>query len=662
MAKRRNRQFPSGPRPQPKPPNPSSSAGHLSDAGPNQTPASPLLDSLVCESDNQELLAEQEQSKDVPMEYRAQVPGRCQRQYINKPKDAPPGWRSDAQQWVDEWVKRVDSRVPFQGEGLRLIDVQIDWRLISNSGMDEGFIRPVIGAGGWPLVPGSGIKGLFRRACPLERLQRWCGSPCGAGDLKPGLLRFHGAWPVDALWTMGLLDVAHPQQNWQVGFHQDQRRNSHSAFALASLRQPRLQIGLSSTDPDLQEAEWQEIEDTLRRGLQRGLGGRTCAGYGSSGRLHGDLVFECELEGQGPAAKLLDQTAEFRPTMFRAAIRGMALRLFGGVTDEDKARQAVGRLFGSLSREEGQNVGLLATAYTDVSVELGSDGRRGWEQPTFTTSGRLQWRLTRECSHQESKELLQDLLAALHGLTMTLGGFGRGWRRPDHRIFLSSYDKTPIGCHWEWRNEVTLPGVIRVQSAADLGKLLSHSRKVATRWLVAAGFPTGSVASWREVLHPDKMLIWARLAKDAEDAEVIRWFHEPRDGEQPRDPRDLRKSELAGKVNQVGRVWNRLLPLQAESTQRSRPASPTARPGSAVARPSGSPTARPTSRPVGSAMARPSNARQQQPTPKGIVSMNYSHGPFLESLVLFPEKRQSPAFIREMDRGAGAEFKRVNFS
>jgi CRISPR-associated protein Cmr6 len=602
----------------------------------------------------------------VPMEFRAQAPGRCQRQFIKKPKDAPEGWRSDIQIWIDEWVERLDGRRPFTTSGLRLIEAPVNWRLISNSGVDEGIIRPVIGAGGWPLIPGSGIKGLFRRACPEEKRLRWCGSDCGEGDLSPGILRFHGAWPAEASWTAGLLDVAHPQQEWQVGIG---KGKSGGAFGVVSLHKPRLLIGISCTDPSLSVAEWEEIETTLQRALRRGIGGRTCVGYGSSGRLSGELIFECALEGQGPAAKLLDGTAEFRPTMFRAAIRGMALRLFGGLTDEKTAREAVGRLFGSLNREEGQNVGLLATAYTEASSDLGTYGRGSWEQPIFATSGRLQWRQMRFCQKGEDEALLAELLAALHGITMSLGGFGKSWRRPDHRIFFPKYGKTPIGCHWQWREVERLPGWIHVQSEAQLGSLLQRSRSLASHWLKGTGQRLGDPAPWREVIDPRVMRIWIREAQRSDDAEAVYWFHNPKEGENQRDARDLRKSVLAGRVNQVGLIWNRLLPLlEAGETNSaapgSRPPSPFARPGTAMARP-----ANPMSRPAGGAMARPSAMRQSTAAPRGEVSIDAHSGRFLESLVLHacpPEtlpddRKHHQQLIDSLDRGAGANFKRLEW-
>jgi CRISPR-associated protein Cmr6 len=645
-----------------------------------KAPRTPLFDSLPPllppegRGGKQVVLSDRVSGR-IPMEYRAQVQGRCQRQRIKEPKPKPPGWRSDIQIWIDEWVERVDRKSPFSTDGLRIVEVQIDWRLISNSGVDEGVIRPVIGAGGWPLIPGSGIKGLFRRACPSARQLRWCGSPCASGDLSPGILRFHGAWPAQATnqgdcdWTQGLLDVAHPQQNWQVGFTNGNER--HSAFGVASLYRPRLRIGLSASDPSITETEWEEVIATLKQALGAGIGGRTCVGYGSTGALSGDVLFQCGLEGQGPAAKLLDGTAEFRPTMFRAAIRGMALRVFGGLTDHRSALKAVGRIFGSLSREEGQNVGLLATAYTDAKVELGSSGQGNWAQPVYATSGQLQWRLTRSPGSHDSQELLAELLAALHGLTLSLGGFGRGWRRPDHSIFDPEYGKTPIGCHWQWRETASLPAWIHVQSAKDLAQLLQRAQKLAGRWLEKSGVNMGEAAPWREVLHPQHMLIWTREAIDPLDAVAIEWFHwVPVSGEPDRrnDPRELKGTVLGGQVNHVGRIWNRLLPILGTDPVSKNPsvahqAAVIAKSGAAFARPA-NPMARPgaaTASPSAGAMARPSAPTSRPPAPRGEVTIAVHPGPFLETLVLFPEKTVSREFVTLMDRGANADFKRLKW-
>jgi len=605
----------------------------------------------------------------VPIEFQAQVPGRAQRQYIPDRRRQPPGFKSDIQHWIDQWTVKIDVQVPFTAGGLHIVEAQIDWRLISNSGTDEGIIRPVIGAGGWPLLPGSSIKGLFRRACPTHLVAHWCGSPYKSGDLSPGILRFHGAWPADASWRQGLLDVAHPQQNWQVGFTNGGER--HSAFGIVSLHRPLLKIALSSTQP-LNNKEWAEIDATLKQALVRGLGGRTSAGYGSTGKIEGDLLFQCGLEGQGPAAKLLDDTPEFRPTMFRAAIRGMALRLFGGVTDARTAQQVVGELFGSVDGKG--DVGLLATAYTDSETSLGRSGFGTWAPPVYATSGQLQWRQAHHLPTGVDAVLLRELLAQLHGLVMTLGGFGRSWRRPSHGIFAPGYTKTPIGTHWQWLKPSDLPKGVHVQSSEDLERLLRHAQTTALRWLAAVNKKPGTAARWREALTPDRVGIWIRQANNPQDAVVIEWFHNaPKaDREGNLNPLDLNKTTIGGSMNQVGHIWNRMLPLYVEG-RASRPASPPH--GAPYARPSGpsAATARPPSpraRPAGGspATARPEAAggvtsRLQQSS--GSVSINAWNGPYLETVVLFADPHDQghgPALVRRLNEGADAEFHRIKFT
>ncbi|MEB3302591.1 MAG: hypothetical protein VKN56_11545 [Cyanobacteriota bacterium] len=407
--------------------------------------------------------------------------------------------------------------------------------------------------------------------------------------------------------------------------------------------------------------------------MSLGLGGRTCVGYGSSDRFTGQLLFECSLEGQGPAAKLLaakrlDGTPEFRPTMFRAAIRGMALRLFGGVTDAKTARLVVSRLFGSISPDDDKevNVGLLATSYTDATWELEPFGSSNHSHHTYATSGRLQWRQMRAFERGEDERLVAELLAALHGITLSLGGFGRSWRRPDHRIFRPRYAKSPIGCHWQWRDVASLPAWVHVQSPEALSQLLQRSRQIACDWLQATGQSSGPPAAWREVLHPQRTRIWTRTATGPDNAAAISWFHQaPMEGDRSNaesNPLNLKGTLLAGQMNQVGLIWNRLLPLleqgrapQTAQAGAAKASNTVAQPGRAAA------FVRP---------ARPGQRPAQTQQPRGAVSIAAHQGRYLESLLLHPLPRDAHAdarehhqrFIEAMKGGAGANFQHLDWS
>ncbi len=147
--------------------------------------------------------------KKVPMMFRAQVNGRCQIQRLK-------GKESDAIRWSDEWISCVETVPDSRSENVQTQDCEITWRLVTNSGLDDSVIRPVIGAQGLPYFPGSSMKGMFRRACTPTQAERYCGRPLPGHDWQPGILRFHGGYPIQKSWTDHLLDIVHPQQSWQV--------------------------------------------------------------------------------------------------------------------------------------------------------------------------------------------------------------------------------------------------------------------------------------------------------------------------------------------------------------------------------------------------------------------------------------------------------------
>ena len=97
------------------------------------------------------------------------------------------------------------------------------------------------------------MKGIFRRACNPEEAERYCGKSVN-DDFKPGILRFNGGYPTDTAWTEDLVDIVHPQQDWQV----KSSDRGPSAFIQISLHQPELKFGISSTIT-LDDTEWEVI-------------------------------------------------------------------------------------------------------------------------------------------------------------------------------------------------------------------------------------------------------------------------------------------------------------------------------------------------------------------------------------------------------------------
>ena len=417
-----------------------------------------------------------EPHKKVPMMFRAQVGGRCQLQRIVKDEEP------DAVRWADEWVDKVYPELPEPGGTVQPRTYKITWRLITNCGMDDSVTRPVIGARGWVFYPGSSMKGLFRRACTKEQAAKYCGNL-----EQPGILRFQGGYPIDTSWTEGLVDIVHPQQGWQV---EDQAKKS-SAFAQISLYKPTLRFSLSSS---AKEVDWDEVWQIWERAIATGLGSRVCAGYGHVETSRETTVAEglrvlyrTRLKGQGQAPKLLDGAGEFRPNIFRAALRGHALRIFGGLTDDRTAKRLVEDLFGGVS---GHGVvGRVGLRFQESRLALPKfQEGSSYEQTAYEVEGELSLLLARSLEDPTHEDTLKRLLAQLVQFAMVLGGFGKSWRRSDHRLFFEEYYendryKPLIGCHWQWLDNVALKRDVQVRSLAQLSGFIDKVRETAEAWM-----------------------------------------------------------------------------------------------------------------------------------------------------------------------------------
>jgi CRISPR-associated protein Cmr6 len=511
----------------------------------------------------------------VPMMFRAQTAGRCQLQRID-PQKTKNKEKQDVEHWTSEWIEKTYPNAPKFSSKVQTRTYQINWRFVTNSGQDDGIIRPVIGAYGWPYYPGSSMKGIFRSACNAEQKANYCGKDIGNSDWQPGILRFHGGYPTDLEWQENLVDIVHPQQFWQVGIPQEKK---DGAFALISLYQPELIFGISATQ-ELTEEEWQQIWQIWDKAMAKGLGCRVSAGYGQTQQLQKKPLYSCQLKGQGMAATLLDveATGEFRPNIFRAGIRGHALRIFGGLTTTNQAVELVETLFGGVQNHG--TVGLLTMHFEETSLKMGQFGQGAYQVDTYNVEGQLKWFLTQTLPESQ-KEALTKLIRALTRFAMTFGGFGKSWRRADHRLFFPDYyedsRKPLIGCHWQWSGTrsrsvglpVSLTYDIRVRSIDKITSFIDEVLETVTDWMQLQGIiptPNNYANQWREAWHPNHVEVWGRLADEAEDSRAIVWFHQAyRKGDRQFNipAGSIYQSHLTGKVSQVGHIWHRMFPRVA---------------------------------------------------------------------------------------------------
>jgi CRISPR-associated protein Cmr6 len=167
---------------------------------------------------------------------------------------------------------------------------------------------------------------------------------------------------------------------------------------------------------------------------------------------------------------------------------------------------------------------------------------------------------------------------------MLLGGFGKSWRRVDHRLFSHSKElphyltnsqgkniNPMIGCHWKF-TEFSKSLYIPVERLEDITKFLDGLyektqkllEKKALHFLTKKTYPVNPPTdNIRESWRKGNVEVWGRIAKRANDCRAIAWFHGAYQGE-----KSIKASELTGWSSRndrqpktlIGRIWHRMYP------------------------------------------------------------------------------------------------------
>lgn len=507
----------------------------------------------------------------VPMMYRAQVQGRCCLQYGKN--------QQDLDRWTEEWVypdlannkqpsyQFKEPKLGIDGSVYRF-KIKFPWRVFSNCGQDS-ILRPVIGKNGIPFLPGSGIKGLFKRLLENQeftekdnqkikiisdenkkKIKEYCGT-----ENNPGTLRFIRAYPIGD-WASTkkvtpqnkpeetryqMVDICHPQQKTQVI-----KKDKPQAIALISLHEPTLIFELSSIVP-LDETEWQNIEQLFREALNKGIGGKTSSGYGlynfPQSKYQYPLAFY--LRGKGVSPLLRNDEPEFRRNLFKATLRGHCSRLLAGVTDQENlVKTKVNQFFGDTYP------GSLQLYWETFPSFLKPDTCGKEKTPVYENKGILYFDIFSD-KIQKQKDI--SFIQKVMEFAFIMGGFGKSWRRVYHRDFFSSYNTRGIGCHWqgEWQKSKEAPFMI--EKTDDLRQFLNALFSSCQSYL---GVTTSNcVNDWREAWHPERVSVYAQVVSQSQ---VIDLFHQGTFKTTPaiggRNPGDDRPKYVSS-------VWHRMLPI-----------------------------------------------------------------------------------------------------
>lgn len=315
-------------------------------------------------------------------------------------------------------------------------------------GKDFGKInerKPTLPLNGY--IPASAIRGIVRAWAKTQGIQPRMQELLGKQEdntITSGKIEFLDAWPETP--TQLALDITNPQENFQV-FHKSGEQGKPLPLYTLGNGHDSVEVtvairGIPNTQ--VTEADVSEVWDWIQQALSfYGVGSRTASGYGQikpAQKINLDLPdgyqikeFGFSLYSQGchgPSSQ-----KELRPSHWRGWLRSWTLRCLLGVMSQDNAQLTLEELFGTL---ESSSAGRSKQGKVRIEMLRGNQqqfwGDRSSDQPDFYAwKGRLQI--------SAPTETLESLVLPIVKFAVSVGGVGRGWRRPLHIFMMDIKDK-----------------------------------------------------------------------------------------------------------------------------------------------------------------------------------------------------------------------------
>ena len=297
-----------------------------------------------------------------------------------------------------------------------------NWRL--RVGGTRGFrelllpvFHPVFGV---PYLPSSSLKGAARAWARIHATADEVKEILGMLEGKTAIaakVEFLDAFPLKPCLSV---DVATPQWQWQRDDIINYKPEPHP---LLSMEQPEILIGLRPTRPE--HAKYVPVvKEWLENALKVGIGSRVSSGYGKAlgqiAALSHSKSCKFEFWTQGLYGSDPRQV-EFRPTAVRGILRYWFRSIAMNLYPASRAKDLENVVFGQLSQP----------GRSSLSVRSNPSAKK---DPYHYTG-----RIILEAKEQKYLDVLEQLLI----LASSLGGFGRGSRRPLHLL-----DKRMRGCDW----------------------------------------------------------------------------------------------------------------------------------------------------------------------------------------------------------------------
>jgi CRISPR-associated protein Cmr6 len=313
--------------------------------------------------------------------------------------------------------------------------------------------------------------------------------------IKGGKFEFLDAFPLEP--TLLTLDIVNPQQNFQV-FHDGQSKPL-SAYTLGDGEEEiAIKVAIRGIAGQTTPTEVDKVWSWLTQALtSKGIGSRTASGYGQLSPVQASpekalnlppgyeqKVFDFTLLSQGNAGPKTDHP-ELRPTHWRGWLRSWLLRFFLGVMTPENARFTVGELLGTLeeSTDGKQRLGTVSLRL-QLDNNNGTLGNPSREQKLLQF---YQWQGQVEIT--APKALLNEIILPIIRVAATVGGVGKGWRRPLHQFMMERRNQPSVpsarGCHLilkhEYKNKKA-PFVMPLRPEEWLGLYGRWETSVRNNW------------------------------------------------------------------------------------------------------------------------------------------------------------------------------------
>jgi CRISPR-associated protein Cmr6 len=300
-------------------------------------------------------------------------------------------------------------------------------------------------------IPASSIRGIVRdwakqRPDLRQRMLDLLGSQDKQGNIKGGKIEFLDAWPVEPVEPS--IDVANLQQDFQIFHPTKLQPQPHALYTLGDGKTPiEVVVAIRGIPHKAElidvETVWEWVTQALN---QHGVGSRTAAGYGTlnpdpdstaavtvSADRPGYItrIFDFELYSQGCYGAIHNQV-ELRPTHWRGWLRSWLLRFLLGVMSPDNALKTLADLMGSLGKG--------GSKATQGKIHLKVEPNKAfWKIKSSHTPYFYGWKGQLLLTGPE--DLIRDVVVPVIKFAATVGGVGRGWRRPLHIYQMRKKDK-----------------------------------------------------------------------------------------------------------------------------------------------------------------------------------------------------------------------------